>query len=69
MTTEEIILKNINEKVFAKKSKAEIARILGIKDQSISTIISNLENGGTIKIRTLEKLAAAAELKSYKELL
>lgn len=56
------ILNNLEIKVFNRFKKIEIAKKMGIKPQTLNTILNNLKKGGT-NLKTIERLAAAGEIK------
>ncbi|WP_281699688.1 helix-turn-helix domain-containing protein [Cetobacterium somerae] len=58
----EKIINNLDTKVFDKLTKTEVAKRMGIKPQSLNTILKNLKRGG-VNLKTLERLAAAGEIK------
>lgn len=64
----ENIFKNIENLIFQKFSKAEIARRMNIKPQSLRTSIDNIRKG-SVTLKTLYKIANAGGLNDYRDLL
>lgn len=53
------IAKNIDTLILSKHKKAEIARKIGIKPQSLHVILKSLHEGKNVGIGTIRKIAVA----------
>lgn len=67
MINYEKIYNNIETKIFYKYPKAEVARKMGIKPQSLNTILKNIKEGRKVTLDSIERIAKAGEI-NYKEL-
>lgn len=63
-----LIKRNIENKILTKMSKRELATKMGIKPQSLNTILQSMSKKNNCTVATINKIAVAAEL-DCKELL
>ena len=57
-----LIRKNIDKKILNKINKNELSRRLGIKPQSLNTILKGMEENRDCRVSTIKKIAAAGNL-------
>ncbi|MGL5023700.1 helix-turn-helix domain-containing protein [Cetobacterium sp.] len=54
---------NIENKILSKYKKIELAKKMGIKPQTLNTILNNIKTGKA-NLKTLERIANAGEIKT-----